>query len=155
LIVQKRLSHQFSAVANYTYSHCISDVDAQLFLAAQLQNPNNAAGDRGSCGQDLRHVLNSTLVLTSPTFSSRALQRFAGGWQLSSIFSVRSGVPFTVSNPVDIARVGSTGQRANIIGNPNLDNPTANAWFNTAAFASAAEGQFGNLGRNTLRGSGY
>ncbi len=40
-------------------------------------------------------------------------------------------------------------------GDPNLSSPSADRWFNTAAFAFPAPGTFGNAGRNILRGPGY
>jgi hypothetical protein len=36
-----------------------------------------------------------------------------------------------------------------------LANPTADAWFNTSAFAIPAAYTFGNAGRNSVRGPGY
>jgi hypothetical protein len=44
--------------------------------------------------------------------------------------------------------------RPNVIANPTLDNPTADRWFNTAAFAVPTRGTFGNAGRNILDGPG-
>ena len=42
--------------------------------------------------------------------------------------------------------------RPNVIGDPNFDNPTPQAWWNRAAFQIPALGTYGNAGRNTLRG---
>ena len=42
--------------------------------------------------------------------------------------------------------------RPNVIGSPQLAHPSANAWFNTAAFAIPAPFTFGNAGRNVLIG---
>jgi hypothetical protein len=41
-----------------------------------------------------------------------------------------------------------------VVGNPNNGPRQWNAWFNTAAFAPAAAGTFGNAGRNTIIGPG-
>jgi hypothetical protein len=45
--------------------------------------------------------------------------------------------------------------RPNLVGNPELSNPTPGRWFNTAAFAFPAPGRFGNAGRNIVDGPGY
>ena len=45
--------------------------------------------------------------------------------------------------------------RPNVSGDPSLDSPTADQWFNTAAFSLPAYGTFGNAGRNILTGPGY
>jgi hypothetical protein len=41
------------------------------------------------------------------------------------------------------------------VGDPEIANPSADQWFNTAAFAMPAFGTFGNAGRNILEGPGY
>ena len=41
------------------------------------------------------------------------------------------------------------------MGDPTLDNPTPQAWFNKAAFAAPAQYTFGNLGRYALRSSTF
>jgi hypothetical protein len=52
---------------------------------------------------------------------NRVLDGFIGGWQLSGIFTYRSG---------EFLRFPG----ADVIGEPNIDNPGPNAWFNIAAF---------------------
>ncbi|HEY5164107.1 MAG TPA: carboxypeptidase regulatory-like domain-containing protein, partial [Terriglobales bacterium] len=43
--------------------------------------------------------------------------------------------------------------RASLTGQPiTLDHPTLGEWFNTAAFTIPPAGQYGNAGRNTIRG---
>ena len=40
----------------------------------------------------------------------------------------------------------------NVVGNPNLSNPTINEWYNVAAFAAPTPGTFGDAGRNSVYG---
>jgi hypothetical protein len=72
----------------------------------------------------------------------------------------RSGNPFTVTNNnVDANLDGNTNDRAQLVGDPHLDNPTAAKWFNTAAFAQnrvvTGVATDGNSPRNFLDGPGY
>ena len=82
------------------------------------------------------------------------------GWSFSPIIKVRSGLPFTVTNGnVDANLDGSTNDRAQLVGDPHLDHPTAQQWFNTAAFAQnkvvTGVATDGNSARNLLYGPGY
>src|SRR6185369_7557896 len=60
---------------------------------------------------------------------------------------------------VDANLDGSTNDRAQVIGNPHLDHPTADMWFNIAAFsrnlAVTGVATDGNSPRNFLSGPGY
>ena len=80
-----------------------------------------------------------------------------GGWQVNGIYTWQHGFPITVT-AADLGGVNDTfgTNRADLVGDPNAGGSTraSNKWFNTAAFAQPALGQFGNLGRNTLRGPG-
>ncbi len=151
--IQKRFSNKFSVLANYTLSHCINDADGDQFLdGVDFQDPHNRKGDRASCGADRRHNINTSTVVSSPKFGTPAMQKIVGGWQLSSIFRIQSGSPLTVTTGRDAALVGGT-QRPMLVGNPDLDNPTLTKWFNTDAFLANGPGQYGNAGRNILRGN--
>jgi hypothetical protein len=82
------------------------------------------------------------------------------GWSISPIVKVRSGQPFTVTNGnVDANLDGSTNDRAQLIGDPTLSDPSAAMWFNTAAFtqnkAVTGVATDGNSARNLLDGPGY
>jgi hypothetical protein len=43
--------------------------------------------------------------------------------------------------------------RPDQIGNPDVENPTVDRWFNPGAFAAPVAGSFGNAARNTIRGT--
>ena len=76
------------------------------------------------------------------------------GWEISGVFSLVSGRPFTPVLSRDNSGTGQSLDRPNVVGSPNLDRKDPAQWFNTNAFAIPAAGQFGNAGRNTLIGPG-
>jgi hypothetical protein len=77
-----------------------------------------------------------------------------GGWKVTSVVTLGSGFPLTVSG-IDSANIGNCCR-------PNLDpsvstavdHPTVSQWFNTAAFSPAAPGTFGTAGRSVVIGPG-
>jgi len=117
LSAEHRFSNHFQMLANYTWSHCISDLWTQAINAPEYTNPANPRFDRGNCASvDIHHNFNLSAVLQSPRFSSRVLQWIAGDWQLSPIFSAHTGSYFTVTlggSNADDAATGIAGQRPN------------------------------------------
>jgi hypothetical protein len=88
---------------------------------------------------------------------------FVEDWEVEGVVTLQSGRPFTVAvHPdVDISNTGRSNlgfgnnDRPNVSGDASLSNPTADQWFNAAAFSMPAFGTFGNAGRNILDGPGY
>jgi hypothetical protein len=83
-----------------------------------------------------------------------------------------SNTPFTVYDSSNPSAQGSAPEisgffssRPNQVGDPNSGScarngvtvpvHTADCWFNPAAFQQAPQGQFGNVGRNTLNGPAF
>ena len=85
-------------------------------------------------------------------------RRLTANWQLSAVYQVQSGFPFTISVFGDTANAGTLlGEspiRANYTGQPVFGSGTHNAqqWFSPAAFAVPAAYTFGDAGRNTVYG---
>jgi hypothetical protein len=81
-------------------------------------------------------------------------KRLTGGWQVSGIYTVASGVPITPfwNGAAPSGSGESSNDRPNVVGNPNNGPKRWDAWFNTAAFVAAPKGAFGNAGRNTVIG---
>ncbi|HEX4074884.1 MAG TPA: TonB-dependent receptor [Candidatus Acidoferrales bacterium] len=182
LSAEHRFSDHFQVLANYTYSHCISDTWTQAINAPEYIDPTNRRFDRGNCASvDIHHNFNLSAVLQSPHFSSKVLQWIAGDWQLSPIVSAHTGSYFTVTlggvNADDAAN-GIAGQRPNLV--PGVSpyctpkhvspyfTPAGNCWINAAAFSYPGggavklsnnqyqePGAFGNEGVNNLEGPGY
>jgi hypothetical protein len=98
-----------------------------------------------------------------------AWSHILANWQLSGDFTIASGLPFTprvLGNSVDLNRGVSGSLRADVTGEPiTLNNPTAQEWFNTAAFCSPPSTSgttntcvnpngtiYGDAGRNIIEG---
>jgi hypothetical protein len=154
LALNKRLANNYSLTTNYTLSKCINDADPQQFLDPVYSHPGDPSADRGPCAGDRRHVVNTTVVLNVPVFSSNLAGRVFGSWQVSALFQALSGPPMNVTIGRDQALTGWQAQRPNINGNWKLDNPTNDRWFDTSVFSLPAPGEHGNLRRNALRGPG-
>jgi hypothetical protein len=156
LSVQKRMSRGFTVLANYTWSHCLSDpVDSVLGTTANYMNPANRNADYGNCvPSDRRQLVNLSAVAQSPKFHQRVLAMAAGNWQVSAIVSAQSGSFINVSTGVDNALTGQANQRPNVIGNPIPAAQNVGQWLVGSAFQSPAAGTYGNLGVNAFQGPG-
>jgi hypothetical protein len=159
LSAEKRLAHGIQFVGSYTWSHAI---DSGTFVGAP-QNYQNLAAERGNSDTDVRQrfVLSGFWQLPfgrGRTFGKnlpRAVDLLAGGWQLNTITSLYTGLPFSPSSAVNTLN-GSGGQRPDRIGNGNLpsDQRSILRWFDTTAFRTPGQYVFGNAGRDILIGPG-
>ncbi|MBZ5607639.1 MAG: carboxypeptidase regulatory-like domain-containing protein [Acidobacteriia bacterium] len=157
LSTQRRFSANFSLLANYTWSHCISDGEYNSeVIGSQYQNPNNRAADRGNCESDARHIFNSSMVVQSPRFQGQnsALRYALSNWQLSTIITAKTGRYVEIVSGRDNTLSGIGHDRPDVIGDPHLDNQSVQEWFNPAAFRNNATGAFGNAGRDTILAPG-
>src|SRR5262249_4975239 len=184
--VIRRFSGGLQVQGAYTYSKSI-DTSSGLFseeadnAAVGIQNPDNILGGKGLSNFDTRHntIINVLYELPFGKNLQGIAKHLFNGWELGSIASVSSGVPFTVENSANRSQSGAVG--ANFADRPNLvagasNNPTHGAsqgctlgntpvaavtpvatpshWFDRCAFSPQPLGTFGNLGRNTLIGPG-
>ena len=114
--------------------------------------------DNGPGGYDRTHNGAVNFIYDIPFLqkSSSALLRSAfGGWELSGIVTMTSGLPI---NPQLTGAQGSNGL-PNATNRPDKTGKVAyphkvGEWFDTTAFTSPAVGAWGNAGFNSLRGPG-
>lgn len=158
-----RISKILSLNAFYTLSKTLSSVQLQNNTTQGLaQNYSKLYEDKGRADTDQRHVFTASFNF-QPNFykgSSRIAGAFLNGWSLSPIIKMRSGRPFSVTNGnVDANLDGNTNDRAQLIGDPHISNPTPQQWFNTAAFARnlvvTGIATDGSSPRNLLTGPSY
>lgn len=168
LSAQHRFDHNFLVDANYTWSHCLDDGEIGQDITEAFQNPVNRKADWGNCVADRRQLVNLSLVVGTPKFSSANVERFAGNWEGSGIFTVTSGQWLNVTDGNDISLSGVGLDRPNQVGNPFVPgvisaNPgctgpakihTLANWFNPCAFTAQAPTTFGDTHRNSLLGPG-
>jgi outer membrane receptor protein involved in Fe transport len=163
LTTAKRMSHHVSFNAFYTFSKTLSSVQLYNSTTQGLaQNYSNLSQDKGAGDTDQRHIFSMSLNFKPDFYSgrNRIARALINGWSISPIIKIRSGLPFSITNGnVDANLDGVGTDRAQLVGDPNLANPTAAQWFNTAAFAQnrlvTGVATDGNSARNLLYGPGY
>lgn len=174
----RQYAHGLSFLASYWYSKSVDDISslnvagsAPTLVAGendQAQNPFDLAAEHGPSLFDATHrfVFSGTWALPVLRGASRALAFLANGWQFNTIASLSTGTPFTVYDSADVSLQSSAPEisgfyssRPDLISNPNVGQPhTANRWVSRAPFLQlnpqTQAGQFGNEGRNAVRGPG-
>ena len=155
--VEHRFTENYTILANYTYSHCISEADFSGDLGGpNTEQPFNRNADRGNCAFDLRHIFNLSLVALSPHFAGVWTNRLLGNWQFAPIISVHSGTWFPPATGLDNSLTGIGNDRPNVSGNPYIKSTTGSLqWLNPSAFTANAPGTFGNAGMMALLGPRY
>jgi hypothetical protein len=153
------LRRNMSVLSTYTLANSKDDASAFLGTPADKnlpQDSQNPDAEWGPSSFDTRHRLTLAYIVELP---QRNL--WTRNLQIQGIFIAHSGQPFTPVLRFDNSNSGNTGgstagsDRPNLVGDPKLSEPTADAWFNTAAFAIPAPFTFGNAGRNSVRGPGF
>ena len=168
---------------NFTWSKSLDDTSSTIgpgvgstsgaSSLAWPQNPFDTAADKGPSNFDVKLAFTATVVQDLHAERAPGLRllgpRLTRGWQLLSISTLTSGLPFTVYSGVQQTGAGSMGtDRPDQIGAPVLSTSrtvredyfglgAANASYffipvNVPGGTGPNSGVFGTLGRNTFRG---
>jgi hypothetical protein len=146
----------------YTYSRSMNMTDqdgwAQLIFYTPSQIPRNYA----RAGFDIPQNLQVASMYQLPFgqgkkyFNSGVSKWVLGGWEWNSIFSARSGLPFTVTASTTSLNAPDNTQTADQV-KPKVQKIGGSAngefFYDPTAFAPVTAARFGNSGRNSLYAS--
>jgi hypothetical protein len=164
----RRFNAGVALQASYTLGKS-EDLGSQAIGSADFDNsfqPRYAFDpydNKGLSDFDIRHnfAFNATWEIPVKSSLGGVSRALAQGWQLSSIVTMRSGIPFTPVLGFDRARAlprsGGAGQRPDLVSGCSL-NPVlggADTYFDPSCFSLPAAGTFGNVPRNTIIGPGF
>jgi hypothetical protein len=155
LAVQKRLAHGWSANTNFTWAKCLNNGEPSTDIGNTYPDPNDRSTNWGPCDADRRYISNSSLIVQLPGAGSGVLKALTEDWQIGTVIQARSGAPLTPTTTGNLSLTGLNNQRPLVVGDPSLDDATADRWFNTAAFAPNTPGVWGNTPKGFLRGPGF
>lgn len=185
--LQRQLTRGIFLLNSFTWSHGIDLTSADLETQngdRPLTNIANIAGDRGPSGynQPLSNTTSAIIDLPfgrNQRFGASApawVQQFIGGWRLTGINVVTSGVPINITYTASTNQVVSTTSsnyalRPNFTGSPSAvyghnlvkTNTSLSGYFNAGSGTTAPAGVtmpagtqlFGTSGRNALTGPAF
>jgi outer membrane receptor protein involved in Fe transport len=166
----ERRSSSIALVAVYTWAKSLDDKSAAAGVGstnafAGHMNENNQALDYGRSDFDVNHRFVTSVVYQLPVGRgkrfggnmNRAADLAIGGWQITGITTFQKGFPYSILAADKLGLLTTFTQRANLV--PGCDpnsgfHKSINQFFNTACFVQPLAGQFGNTGRDILRGPG-
>ncbi len=167
LSAENRMSGGLYMLAAYTYSRSLDEGgggnSSDSESRSNVQNPRNVRAEYGLSDFNFSHRLTVSNAYSLPVGRGRRFlskdnavtQLVLGGWELTSILTLQSGAPFSVSMASATSNTG-TFQRPNQICSGNLpaSRRSITHWFDTSCFVSPPSYTFGNAGRNILIGPG-
>ena len=132
---------------SYTWSRSICWQVGQNTLLEQ--------NEEALCDLDQPRNFSFNYVYDLPFFKAQQglVGKILGGWELTGITTYASGYPFTITETGNRSGTGNAG-RPNLVGPLHIHPGDPDAYFDTTAFSLQPLGQFGNEGRNILRGPG-
>jgi hypothetical protein len=135
----------------YTWAKARTDANSYSY---QPENSYNLHGDWGPSNYNRNQVVVISYVYPLPFWKtgSEWYKKALGGWQVSGITMIQSGLPLNVTLASDVAGIGISGsERPNVVSNP-LAGVSGTQFLNPAAFSVPAAGTYGNLGAYAIFG---
>jgi Carboxypeptidase regulatory-like domain len=161
-LTAERRGARLSGKAYYSFGRGYEDVDFQGGGLPGVQNATRLADERARTSADRAHTFTLSGVWKVDYFrdSASMLRRLAEDWTVSAIVTLQTGTPLTIGAGQDRNLDGLTNDRADLVGNPEVDHDRPReelieGWFNVAAFANPALGTNGSSGRSIVDGPGY
>jgi len=164
----ERRSSSLALVAVYTWAKSTDDKSAAAGVGgtnafAGHMDEHNPRLDHGLSDFDVKHRFVTSLVYQLPfgrgkKFGgnmNKAADMAVGGWQVTAITTFQKGFPFSVLADDKFGLLTTFTQRADQVAGCNPGGgKSLQQWFNTACFTQPLAGQFGNSGRDIIRGPG-
>jgi hypothetical protein len=159
--VTKRFSHGLQFLASYTWSHSLDDYSgdptgtSDVTVVPGNQAPGFLYDNYASSDFDRRQRFVFSGIYDLPKFykgGSGIARQAVNGWELASILTLQSGTPFSVltNDTAFVQARADSVPGCNPVEGGSVQSRLAK-YFNPACFAAATT-DFGNTGRNILRG---
>lgn len=166
--LNRHYSNGLQYLVSYTWSKTTDAGGSGWFGAengaggsSDFQNYYDLNDSRGSSSLDIPQDLAISGQYELPVGKGRPYLQsgpaswILGNWQANAVVQLRSGQPFNMSVPGDVANIGNTVSwwsyaRPNLVGKPTPPHPNKDEWFDPAAFAVPSF-SYGNAPRNFLR----
>ena len=153
--IERRFASGFSVLSAYTWSKLIDDNlgnGVNNFADSGnngVQNWSDRRAERAISTSNQPHRLTVAGLWELPFGKTgpKAVRAIAGGWQVNSLVTLASGNVISITQ----SAVPFGGNRPNVVGDPKLDNPDIEQWFNADAFSPISAFTFGNAPRNLPR----
>jgi hypothetical protein len=129
--------HGFTSTVNYTYSHSIDTAsDGQDYAPFQAQPDNsfNIRNERSNSGFDVRQRFSWLWNYRIP--EAHSMHLLTGGWSVSGVVSLATGMPFTVLDYDNFNNTGEFYERPDLVGNPFAGTSGTTNYLNLSAFAA-------------------
>ncbi len=173
--LQAQLSRRIGQGVNmgfvYTWSHAINFNDNSTYSGLTFNYPTYWDRNKGTAGFDRTNNLQWWTVAQSPFGKNGNWMKtgvggmLLGGWELNTILSKMSGLPFTISDAGTVLNAPGNTQVADLVKpsvaiNQTYRSSTNNlagkpTYFDITAFAPVTgAARFGTSSRNMLRGPG-
>jgi hypothetical protein len=109
LTLNKRFSHGYSILANYTWARSIDNIS--LDTAGAVQNTFDMRSEKALSDFDVRKRFVTSFLWEIPSPKKGLARWIMGGWQMNGIFTISSGSPFNLVSGQDRALTGGGSQR--------------------------------------------
>ncbi len=167
----KRLSHGLQLRGVYTFAKSLDDGTAMNSSVGTnapgfVMYPLYPKLDWGPSTYDVKNLAVISATYDLPLGHGKALlgnasgltEKLFGGWALSGIETLQSGLPFTLQLGYNPTNNGDSRDPIRPNWNPAFSGPvilgSPNEYFNPNAFLPPAAGTYGNVGRDVLTGPG-
>jgi hypothetical protein len=158
-----RYANGLSATSSYTYQKGLGSVSSEGGGIGGTTFYIDFARNYSRLGNDRTHTFVQSFIYDFPFgrgkrwLNSGAASWIAGGWQVSGVLSLETGIPFTVTassaslnapNNTQVANVTGTFKKLKGIG-------SGSTWFDTSVFSQPTAAALGNSGKNAYVGPGF
>ena len=146
--------------ASYTYSRFVDNVQGASGWAfpgngSDVRDFTNLAAERSRDVSDIPQSLVVNYIYELPVGKGKKVgnewngpvNQILGGWQLTGIFTAKSGFPLIIRPQSNTLGIFNMNQRPDLVGDPKPDNQSINDWISASAFAQPAAFTFGNAPR--------
>jgi hypothetical protein len=160
LKLNQRFSRGLQFLASYTFGKALDYAGSPASGGGAVGGPQSVTlfeQSRGPSGFDVKHRFVLSWVWELPFgedhgLGGGVLRPLVEDWQFGGIVTLSTGRPFTVLLNTGVNNGAPSWP--NRIGDGRLDNPTAERWFDTAAFVAPPPNTYGNSGRGVLYAPG-
>jgi hypothetical protein len=149
-----------NASVSYTYSKFLDNVQGASGWAfpgngSDVRDFTNLAAEKSRDVSDIPHSLVVNYVYELPLGKGKIVgnrwngpaEQILGGWQLTGIFTAKSGFPLSIRPQSNTLGAFDMNQRPDVIGNPKPSSQNINNWVDGAAFTQPGAFSFGDAPR--------